>query len=171
MCATSVDWPHSPNSRRPRMHARPMPPAEAEAEAGAPEDQNEFVYSYLLWVPQLAGYQELTQTFNRFPDSHYPWNTVDQLIVSPLDALDPLTMRLKNTKYKRLLFAILPPPAPSALRSPSEWLDAHFASRHDQDRDSFSSRSFSVAAGAAAAGRIGRPSSRRSGCFGWRMCG
>jgi hypothetical protein len=47
------------------------------------EAHNEERYRYLLWVPLVGGFQVMEQRFERFPDP-LSWNTIDQLIVTPL---------------------------------------------------------------------------------------
>ena len=72
------------------------------------------------------------QSFKRYAEK-VKWNVIDQLIVASTE-LDPLNtfivdqLREKNTKYKRLLFAILPPALPAQCRPTArEWLKLHLS--------------------------------------------
>ena len=102
-----------------------------EAEASKTE-KDSFVYRYLVWVPLLNDFQEMVQSFKRYAEK-VKWNVIDQLIVASTE-LDPLNtfivdqLREKNTKYKRLLFAILPPALPAQCRPTArEWLKLHLS--------------------------------------------
>ena len=113
-----------------------------EAEAARPE-KGSHQYRYLVWVPLLNAFQEMVQSFNRYA-AQVKWNAIDQLIVAatelehdPLDRrlrIEALRMPSNNTKYKRLLFAILPPVlSPECRPTAREWLDAHFSKDGQQE--------------------------------------
>jgi hypothetical protein len=88
--------------------------AAGSAEAGAHR------YRYLVWVPLTRGFQEMEQRFQQYPDA-LAWNTLDQLILS--EGQDPQALRQRNTKHKRLLFAVLPPPLDALPDWGARWLE------------------------------------------------
>lgn len=77
-------------------------------------------YRYLVWGPLINGFQEMEQRFQQYPDA-LAWNTLDQLILS--EGQDPAALRQRNTKHKRLLFAVLPPPLTMLPDWGSRWLE------------------------------------------------
>ncbi len=67
------------------------------------EGLNTYKYIYKIWMPCTERYQEVFQTFSKFPEE-YPWNRLDNMIAGNLDGhgLDDMT------KCRRLAFLIVP---------------------------------------------------------------
>jgi len=87
-----------------------------------------YFYRYLVWGPLINGFQEMEQRFQQYPDA-LAWNTLDQLILS--EGQDPAALRQRNTKHKRLLFAVLPPPLVMLPNWGSRWLEVCVIAQRD----------------------------------------
>ena len=108
------------NYKRLRLQDTQTDSSESESES--------YQYRFVVWVPLINGFQEMVQSFNRYA-APVNWNRIDRLIVANTE-LDPLEWRepKNNTKYKRLLFTILPPVlTPECSPTAREWLEAHFS--------------------------------------------
>lgn len=63
---------------------------------------NRWNYTYLLWLPQRECFQQVSQTFFKYPNPEYNWNYVDELICGFNEELRP------ENKYRRHLYAVCP---------------------------------------------------------------
>jgi len=89
-------------------------------------------YRYLVWGPLINGFQEMEQRFQQYPDA-LAWNTLDQLILS--EGQDPAALRQRNTKHKRLLFAVLPPSLTMLPDWGSRWLEVRVYKKRVEDSE------------------------------------
>ena len=70
------------------------------------EGQNTHSYQYNVWMPLTERYQQVCQTFQRFP-GNYPWNTLDEIISGNTDENTRVILNDKM-KYRRIAFSIIP---------------------------------------------------------------
>ncbi|KAG5178381.1 hypothetical protein JKP88DRAFT_264612 [Tribonema minus] len=68
---------------------------------------NCYSYRYSLWQALDGRFQTVKQMFYKYPSPEYSWNYLDELVCGYNSDL------IENTKYRRILFAIIPPPVAS----------------------------------------------------------
>ncbi|CAM9371227.1 unnamed protein product [Discosporangium mesarthrocarpum] len=70
---------------------------------------NQVVYKFSLWLPQMGHMQTVRQTFYKYPNPEYTWNYMDVLVKGLLFKGDIEREELtEETKYRRVLFEIIP---------------------------------------------------------------